>query len=90
MAQHESYLHVNQNDINMTIKLSKVKVNQVYNFSIVEGGGAGSGSSGGTGIVIISYANATQRGLGGTVTSYTSGSDTYWVHRYTTSSTYLA
>ena len=28
----------------MSIKLSKVKVNQVYNFSIVEGGGAGSGS----------------------------------------------
>jgi len=28
----------------MSIKLSKVKVNQVYNFNIVEGGGAGSGS----------------------------------------------
>ena len=28
----------------MSIKLSKVKVNQVYNFHIVEGGGAGSGS----------------------------------------------
>jgi len=28
----------------MSIKLSKVKVNQVYNFSIVENMGAGSGS----------------------------------------------
>jgi hypothetical protein len=28
----------------MNTKLSKVKVNQVYNFPIVEGGGAGSGS----------------------------------------------
>lgn len=28
----------------MNTKLSKVKANQVYNFHIVEGGGAGSGS----------------------------------------------
>lgn len=47
-------------------------------------------SSGGSGVVIIRYASATQRGSGGTVTSYTSGSVTYWVHKFTSSGTYVA
>jgi hypothetical protein len=61
------------------------------------GGGSGasqSGSSqtaagnGGSGVVILSYANLTQRATGGTVTSYTSGGTTYWVHTFTTSGTF--
>jgi hypothetical protein len=40
--------------------------------------------------VIISYADATQRGTGGTVTNYSSGGSTYWVHTFTTSSTYTS
>jgi hypothetical protein len=40
--------------------------------------------------VVISYANPTQRGLGGTVTSYTSLAVTYWVHTFTTSGTFTA
>jgi hypothetical protein len=47
-------------------------------------------SSGGSGVVIIRYPSATQRGSGGTVTTYTSGSVTYWVHRFTSSGTYVA
>jgi hypothetical protein len=63
------------------------------------GGGAniiGSGDpnprpgSGGSGIVVIRYASATQRGSGGTVTTYTSGSITYWVHTFLSSGTYTA
>lgn len=56
------------------------------------GGGYSSGvsGSGGSGIVIIRYANATQRGTGGTVTSYSSGGTTYWVHTFTSSGTYTA
>lgn len=62
------------------------------------GGGCGGGSDsgaygasvGGSGVVIISYANATQRGTGGTITSYTSGATTYWVHKFTSSGTYVA
>lgn len=58
------------------------------------GGGGGSipgfSGAGGSGIVIISYANATQRGTGGTVTSYSSGGTTYWVHTFTSSGTYIA
>jgi hypothetical protein len=58
------------------------------------GGGGGGGASGmvgaagGSGVVIISYASATQLGSGGTVTSYTSGPTTYWVHTFTSSGTY--
>jgi hypothetical protein len=47
-------------------------------------------SSGGSGVVIIRYASATQRGSGGTVTTYTSGSVTYWVHKFNSSGTYVA
>ena len=57
-----------------------------------EGGGGGSsaraGGSGGSGIVIIRYKSPTQRATGGSVTSYTSGSDTFWVHTFTSSGTF--
>ena len=49
--------------------------------------GAGSG---GSGIVILSYASAVQTATGGTVTSYSSGGSTYWVHTFTTSGTFTA
>jgi hypothetical protein len=60
------------------------------------GGGATGGygsptnvaGSGGSGVVILSYIADSQKGTGGTVTSYTSGSDTYWVHTFTTSGIY--
>ena len=59
------------------------------------GGGASYGSStaggtGGSGLVVISYTNPTQRGTGGTVTSYVSGASTVWVHSFTSSGTYTA
>ena len=60
------------------------------------GGGGGSSSdaapsgSGGSGVFIIAYPSATQRGTGGTVTTYTSGSTNYYVHTFTTSGTYTA
>jgi hypothetical protein len=60
------------------------------------GGGGGPsgigavGGNGGSGVVIISYVNPTQRATGGTVTSYTSNSLTYWVHTFTTSGTFTA
>ena len=61
-------------------------------------GGNGRGSYGGggdsynpgagqQGAVIVSYANASQIATGGTVTSYTSGGTTYWVHTFTSSGT---
>jgi hypothetical protein len=49
------------------------------------GQNTGNGGSGGSGIVIISYAGA-QRGAGGTVT--TSGNNT--IHTFTSSGTYTA
>ena len=59
------------------------------------GGGGGSGldsssGGGGSGIVIVRYANATQRGTGGTVTSATIDGVTYWIHTFTSSSTFTA
>jgi hypothetical protein len=54
------------------------------------GPGGQSPGSGGSGIAIIRYASATQRGSGGTVTTYTSGSVTYWVHTFLSSGTYVA
>ena len=61
------------------------------------GGGGGAeratfttGGGGGSGIVILRYASATQRGTGGTVTTYTSGATTYWVHTFTTSGTFVS
>lgn len=59
------------------------------------GGGGGrtggtNGAAGGSGVVIISYPSASQRGTGGNVTTYTSGATLYWVHTFTTSGTYSA
>jgi hypothetical protein len=45
---------------------------------------------GGAGVVIVSYQYPSQRGSGGTVTSYTSGGFTYWVHTFTSSGTFVA
>lgn len=56
------------------------------------GGGGGSpfgnGGTGGSGIVIITYVSSSQRATGGTVTSYVSGSNTNWVHTFTSSGTF--
>ena len=54
------------------------------------GGGGGQGTNGGSGVVIISYVSTTQRGSGGTITSYSSGGSTYWVHKFTSSGSYQA
>lgn len=65
------------------------------------GGGGGSGENyttqtetgagaGGSGVVIVAYAAAYQRGTGGTVTSYSSGGATYYVHTFTSSGTFIA
>ena len=72
--------------------------NNVAGTANTGGGGAGGGSdsgaytgtAGGSGVVIIRYASASQRGTGGTVTSYTSSGITYFVHTFTTSGTYTA
>jgi hypothetical protein len=58
-------------------------------------GGAGAGSgvtglSGGSGVVIVRYASASQRGTGGTVTSYSDAGITYFVHTFTSSGTFTA
>jgi hypothetical protein len=54
------------------------------------GGGAGAGGSGGSGVVIISYQSPAQRGTGGNVAQYQSGSTTTWVHAFNGSGTYTA
>jgi hypothetical protein len=54
------------------------------------GGGAGYAGSGGSGVVIVRYASASQRGNGGTVTSYSDLGVTYFVHTFTSSGTYTA
>jgi hypothetical protein len=60
------------------------------------GGGGGSGSggtsggsnnAGGSGIVIIRYSGS-QKATGGTVTTYTSSGQSYWVHTFTSSGTF--
>jgi hypothetical protein len=38
-------------------------------------------------VAIISYASPVQRGTGGSVTSYTTSSQTYWVHTFATAGT---
>jgi hypothetical protein len=58
-------------------------------------GGAGAGSgitglNGGSGVCIVSYPSSSQRGTGGTVTTYTSSGTVYWVHTFTTSGTFTA
>jgi hypothetical protein len=40
--------------------------------------------------VIISYQSPAQRGTGGNVGQYQSGSNTIWVHTFTTSSVFTA
>lgn len=52
------------------------------------GGGGAYGGNGGSGIFIISYLGS-QRGTGGTVTTYTSGGNLYTVHSFTTSGTFV-
>lgn len=61
------------------------------------GGGAGgtspivyTGGAGGSGVVIISYLASAQRGTGGSVSSYGSGSGLTWVHTFTSSGTFTA
>jgi len=54
------------------------------------GSNAGASPNGGSGIVIVSYPSTVQRATGGTVTSYTANSLTYWVHTFTTSGTFTA
>jgi hypothetical protein len=49
--------------------------------------GSTGGGAGGSGIVIAAYASPSQRATGGTVTTYTTGGITYWVHTFTTSGT---
>ena len=60
------------------------------------GGGGGSGGTlgtptaggnGGSGIVVIRYKSGSQRIVGGTITTYTSGGDFYWIHTFLSSTT---
>jgi hypothetical protein len=39
---------------------------------------------------VFAYQSSTQLATGGTVTSYTSNSLTYWVHTFTSSGTFTA
>jgi hypothetical protein len=59
------------------------------------GGGGGypgepglAGGAGGSGAVVIYYVSTTQRGAGGTVTSTTVGSTTYYLHTFTSTGTF--
>jgi hypothetical protein len=45
------------------------------------------GGAGGSGIVIVSYPSTIQLATGGNITTYTSGSTTYQVHKFTSSGT---
>jgi hypothetical protein len=57
------------------------------------GGGGynlGNGGAGGSGVVIISYLASAQRGTGGSVTSYGTGSGLTWVHTFNSSGTFTA
>lgn len=60
--------------------------------NVLDGSSSGHayGGAGGSGVVIIRYASSTQRASGGTVTTYTSGPVTYWVHTFTSSGTFVA
>ena len=47
------------------------------------------GGAGGTGVVIVSYISATgAKATGGTITTYSSGGSTYYVHTFTSSGTF--
>jgi hypothetical protein len=54
---------------------------RIYQYAYTTGG------NGGSGVVVAAYASPSQRATGGTVTTYTSGGITYWVHTFTTSGT---
>jgi hypothetical protein len=57
------------------------------------GGGAGGvppPENGGSGVVIVRYASASQRGTGGTITSYSDAGITYFVHTFNSSGTFTA
>jgi hypothetical protein len=58
------------------------------------GGGIKAGGAqtnfGGSGVAIIRYASASQRGTGGTVTSYSDAGITYFVHTFNSSGTFTA
>jgi hypothetical protein len=54
------------------------------------GGGGGANRSGGSGVVILRYASASQRGTGGIVTSYSDAGTTYFVHAFNSSGTFTA
>ena len=55
------------------------------------GGGNNSGTqqSGAAGVVVIRYKSSSQLATGGTVTSYTSGDDTYQVHTFTSNGSFV-
>lgn len=53
-----------------------------------DGGGQQLPSPGGSGIVIFKYQAPIQKATGGTVTSYSSGGYTYWIHTFTSSGTF--
>jgi len=48
------------------------------------------GGAGGSGVVILSYQSSSQRGSGGTVTTYNPGGGTYYVHTFTATGSYTA
>ena len=54
------------------------------------GGGGGTNNAGGSGVAIVRYASASQRGTGGTVTSYSDAGITYFVHTFNSSGTFTA
>ena len=51
------------------------------------GGDSYNPGAGQSGVVILAYASATQLATGGSVSNYTSGGATYWVHTFTSSGT---
>jgi hypothetical protein len=53
-----------------------------------DGGGQQLPSPGGSGIVIFKYQAPVQEATGGTVTSYSAGGYTYWIHTFTSSGTF--
>lgn len=53
-----------------------------------DGGGQQLPSPGGSGVVVFKYQAPLQKATGGTVTSYSSGGYTYWIHTFTSSGTF--
>ena len=54
------------------------------------GGGGADSAAGGSGVVLVAYQSATQKGTGGTVTTYTYNGLNYYLHTFTTSGTFTA